>query len=187
VACIRSAGATKSQKPAPSSQLREHATAAHVDRCARGAGNLGRSRGVIPGNRAPLLFHDRKTISGDIAMARKFDRTPDVTVFLAILLTALVMSAVFTQLRAQTSPGTAPPAAAPIEPATPESAPPITPRTEAEAACRAIGNQEQRTQCLAAITPGGAAPRDTTPPPPAELKRPEPAIPNVAPPAQQSN
>jgi hypothetical protein len=118
-------------------------------------------------------------------MARKFDRTPDATVFLAILLTALVMSAVFTQLRAQTSPGTAPPAAA--EPATPQNTIPVTPRTEAEAACRAIGNQEQRAQCLAAITPGGAAPSDTTPPPPAELKRPEPAIPNVAPPAQQSN
>jgi hypothetical protein len=111
-------------------------------------------------------------------MARKFDRTPNATVFLAILLTALVMSAVLTQLRAQTSPGTAPPAAAPAEPATPQNTIPITPRTEAEAMCRAIGNQEQRAQCLAAITPGGAAPNDTTPPPPAELKRPSLNAPN---------
>jgi hypothetical protein len=117
-------------------------------------------------------------ISGDIAMARKFDRTPDATVFLAILLTALVMSAVLTQLRAQTSPTTAPPAATAAEPATPENTIPVTPRTEAEAACRAIGNQDQRAQCLAAITPGGATPNDTTPPPPAELQRPSLNPPN---------
>jgi hypothetical protein len=159
--------------------LRERGAAGRIDSCARGAWNLRRLRGVFPGNRAPLLLSRPQTISGDIAMARKFDRTPDVTVFLAILLTALAMSAVLTQLRAQTSPGTAPPAAtAPAEPATPENAPPITPRTEAEAACRAIGNQEQRAQCLAAITPGGATPTDTTPPPPAELRRPSLNAPN---------
>lgn len=112
-------------------------------------------------------------------MARKIDRTPNATVFLAILLTALVMSAVLTQLRAQTSPGTAPPTmSAPAGPATPQNTIPVTPRTEAEAACRAIGNQEQRAQCLAAVTPGGAAPNDTTPPPPAELKRPSLNAPN---------
>jgi hypothetical protein len=114
-------------------------------------------------------------------MASKLDRTPNATVFLAILLTALLMSAVFTQLRAQTSPGTAPSAAAPAEPATPENTVPVTPRTEAEAACRAIGNQEQRAQCLAAIVPGGAAPGDTTPPPPAELRKPDLTVPPTAP------
>lgn len=115
-------------------------------------------------------------------MASKLDRTPNAIVFLAILLTALLMSAVFTQLRAQTSPGTTPPAAA--EPATPQNTAPVTPRTEAEAACRAIGNQDQRAQCLAAITPGGAAQGDTAPPP-AELRRRAPAVPEMVPPAQQ--
>ncbi len=119
-------------------------------------------------------------------MASKLDRAPSATVFLAILLTALLMSAVFTQLRAQTSPGTTPPAsAAPAAPATPENTTPVTPRTEAEAACRAIGNQEQRAQCLAAITPGGAAQGDTAPLPPAELRQPAPAVPEMVPPALQ--
>lgn len=114
-------------------------------------------------------------------MASKLNRTPNATVFLAILLTALLVSAVVTQLRAQTPPTSA----APAVPATPENTTPVTPRTEAEAACRAIGNQEQRAQCLAALVPGGAAPGDTAPPPPAILRKPPPAVPEMVPPAPQ--
>lgn len=111
-------------------------------------------------------------------MARNVDQTPNVTAFLAILLAALLMSAVVTHVRAQTLPPNT--AATPASPATPENTPAVTPRSEAEAQCRAIGNQEQRTQCLAAIQPGGASVGDTAPPPPAEIKRP-PIDPNAAP------
>jgi hypothetical protein len=103
-------------------------------------------------------------------MARKLESPPNATVFLAILLTALVMSAVLTRARAQTPP-VAPPAAT-----APESERAVTPRSEAEASCRAIGNQEQRTQCLAELNRDGSGTikRDDTMPPPAELKQDSP-------------
>jgi hypothetical protein len=105
-------------------------------------------------------------------MARKLDSPPNATVFLAILLTALVMSAVLTRARAQTPPITTPPAATALE-----SERAVTPRSEAEASCRAIGNPDQRTQCLAELNrdAGGPLKRDdTVPPPPAELKQDSP-------------
>jgi hypothetical protein len=103
-------------------------------------------------------------------MARKLDSPPNATIFLAILLTALVMSAVLTRARAQTPPVTTPPAVT-----APQSDRPATPRDEAEATCRAIGNQEQRAQCLAEFTRGNSGTlKDTVPPPPAELKQDSP-------------
>jgi hypothetical protein len=109
---------------------------------------------------------------GARVMARKTGRAISASAFLAILLTALFVSAVLTRTRAQTPPVTTPPGAT-AEPATPQNATPVTPRSEAEASCRAIGNDEQRAKCLAEINPAAGP----TPPPPAELPRKNDATP----------